>query len=66
MIEKERYCVDILQTVGAAIGALKNVESLVLKDHLKTCVRTAFVGKSRREKETKLNEIFGLLPRLRS
>jgi len=65
MIEEERYCVDILHATGAAIGALKNVESLILKDHLNACVRDAFTGKSKHDKEEKLTEIFGLLKGLR-
>jgi len=64
MIEKERYCVDILNTVGAAIGALKKVESSVLKDHINACVKTVFEKKSQREKQVKLEEIYGLLEHL--
>ena len=65
MIEEQRYCVDILNTVGAVMGALKKVESRILKDHLNTCAKTAFTGKSKREKDEKLKEIFSLLENLR-
>jgi len=65
MIEDERYCVDILNAVGAAMGALRKVESRILKGHLSACAKTAFEGKSKRQKEEKLQEICGLLENLR-
>ena len=65
MIEDRRYCVDILYAIGAAIGALRNVESKILKDHLNSCVKTAFSGKSKAIKDQKIREIAGLLESLR-
>jgi len=65
MIEDKRYCVDILYALGAAIGALRNVESKILKDHLNACVKTAFSGKSVAEKEKKIQEIYELLERIK-
>jgi len=65
MIEDRRYCVDILYAVGAAIGALRNVENRILRDHLNACAKTAFNGKSKAEKDEKLREIAGLLESLR-
>lgn len=61
MIDEQRYCVDILNATSAVIGALKKVESRILKDHLNACARTAFEGKSEAEKEKKMQEIFRLL-----
>ena len=60
MIEDERYCVDILNATGAVVGALKKVEASILKGHLNACAKTAFEGKSKREKEEKLEEIYAL------
>ncbi len=65
MIEAERYCVDILNATSAIIGALKRVEANILKDHLNTCAQTAFEGKSKKQKEEKLNELFDLLDKFR-
>lgn len=65
MIEDRRYCVDILYATGAAIGALRNVESKILKDHLNACVKTAFTGKSLAEKNRKIQEIYELLERIK-
>lgn len=65
MIENQRYCVDILNAVGAIRGGLKRVESVILKDHLGACAKSAFEGKSKQEKAEKLQEIFGLLESFR-
>lgn len=65
MIEDERYCVDILNATSAIIGALKRVEANILKDHLNACAQTAFEGKSKKQKDEKLNELFDLLDKFR-
>jgi len=65
MIESGRYCVDILNATAAIRGALKKVEAEILKGHLRDCVRHAFEGQSKREKETKLEEIHRLFESMR-
>ena len=60
MIEEGRYCVDILNTTGAIIGALKRVEANILKAHLGSCAKTAFEGKSKTEKDAKVQELYDL------
>lgn len=65
MIEGRRYCVDILYAISAATGALRNVESRILKDHLNACAKTAFSGKSMAEKNRKIQEIYELLERIK-
>jgi len=41
MIEREEYCVDILQQTSALRAAVDAVSILVLEDHVQGCVRTA-------------------------
>jgi CsoR family transcriptional regulator, copper-sensing transcriptional repressor len=41
MIEREEYCVDILQQTSALRAAVDAVSVLVLEDHVQGCVRTA-------------------------
>ena len=65
MIEEGRYCVDILNTLGAVRGALRKVETNILRDHLNACAKTAFEGHSKQAKDEKLEEIYGLLESLR-
>ena len=41
MIERDEYCVDILQQTSALRAAVDAVSILVLEDHVQGCVRTA-------------------------
>ena len=41
MIEREEYCVDILQQTAPLRAAVDAVSILVLEDHVQGCVRTA-------------------------
>ena len=41
MIEREEYCVDILQQTSALRAAIDSLSILVLEDHVTGCVRTA-------------------------
>ena len=41
MIEREEYCVDILQQTAALRAAVDAVSILILEDHVQGCVRTA-------------------------
>ena len=49
MIEREEYCVDILQQTAALRAAVDALSILVLEDHVQGCVRTAAeAGRGRR------------------
>ena len=41
MIEREEYCVDILQQTAALKAAVDAVSIMILEDHVRGCVRTA-------------------------
>ncbi len=41
MIEREEYCVDILQQTSALRAAVDSLSILILEDHVGGCVRTA-------------------------
>lgn len=41
MIEREEYCVDILQQTAALRAAIDAVSILILEDHIRGCVRAA-------------------------
>jgi CsoR family transcriptional regulator, copper-sensing transcriptional repressor len=41
MIEREEYCIDILQQTSALRAAIDALSVLVLEDHVRGCVRTA-------------------------
>jgi DNA-binding FrmR family transcriptional regulator len=41
MIEREEYCVDILQQTAALRAAVDALSIVILEDHVQGCVRTA-------------------------
>ncbi len=41
MIEREEYCIDILQQTAALRAAIDAISIMVLEDHVQGCVRTA-------------------------
>jgi DNA-binding FrmR family transcriptional regulator len=41
MIEREEYCIDILQQTSALRAAVDSMALLILEDHVQGCVRTA-------------------------
>ena len=41
MIERDEYCIDILQQTAALRAALDSVSLLVMEDHVDGCMRTA-------------------------
>ncbi|MBI2595046.1 MAG: metal-sensitive transcriptional regulator [Candidatus Colwellbacteria bacterium] len=42
MVAEEKYCIDVLNQSLAAREALSSFESLILENHLKTCVGEQF------------------------
>ena len=57
MVAKPRYCVDILQQIAAVQGALEQVNKLVLRRHLQSCVTEAFRSDRHGERERKIQEL---------
>ena len=41
---EDRYCIDIARQVQAARAALSSLESIILDDHIATCVQHALEG----------------------
>ena len=65
MIEKGRYCVDIITQIHSIIGALHKVENEIFKKHIDGCVVRALKGKSEIEKQKKIAEVVELISRFR-
>lgn len=62
MIEQDRYCIDVVRQIQAIKAALTSLESVILSDHLKTCVETALNSDDlelRREKVEELVLVLG-------
>jgi DNA-binding FrmR family transcriptional regulator len=60
MIEREEYCVDILQQTSALRAAIDALAVLVLEDHVTGCVRTAA---ERGEADEYVNEVLEVVRR---
>lgn len=65
MIVEGKYCVDIVNQVHASINALRRVADKILSKHMEHCVVDALKGKSETEKLKKIDEIMGIMKRLR-
>ncbi len=63
MGEEERYCVDILTQVGAAMTALENVGLRVLDDHVNHCVADAIASGDETEARAKTAELLAAVQR---
>lgn len=57
MIEKDKYCIDIILQNEAVISAIKKVNELILENHLSTCVTEAIKGKKEKERKKKIKEL---------
>ena len=57
MLEEDRYCIDIIRQIQAVQAALNKVSSLILENHLNSCLITAVRGDDVAERERVLREI---------
>ena len=60
MVEKDIYCIDILNQVSAANCALNSFSKALLSEHIRTCVADDI----REGSEQKLDELLKTLPKL--
>ena len=61
MVAEDRYCIDIAQQVQAARAALSSLESIILDDHISTCVQHALEGDNLGEREAKIEELIKVM-----
>jgi DNA-binding FrmR family transcriptional regulator len=57
MVDEEAYCIDIIAQIHAVQSALNKVSTMILDDHLNTCLITAVNGEDPEEREKVLQEI---------
>ncbi|MCO6449939.1 MAG: metal-sensitive transcriptional regulator [Caldilineales bacterium] len=57
MVEDDVYCIDVMKQIKAVQNALERVNSLILANHLNTCVTTAIRSDDERERERVIGEI---------
>jgi len=57
MIEKDEYCINIMQQNLAVIGLLKSAHQMLMENHLKTCFKKAMATKNEAKKRAMTEEI---------
>lgn len=58
MVVKDEYCIDIVHQLLAIQSALKNVDEIILENHLKTCVADSI---KKGESEEAIKEVMEVL-----
>ncbi len=57
MVESEEYCIDVIRQIQAVQAALNKVSTIILDNHLNSCLVTAIQGNDISERERVLKEI---------
>lgn len=60
MVERDAYCIDIMQQNLAAMGLLKAVHKDLMEGHLKSCFSSAFSSGSQAKKNQMVEEILAV------
>jgi len=63
MVEKDRYCLDVVTQVRAARAALARIEQIVLADHLGSCVEQAIASGDPEQQRRKVAELIQVFSR---
>lgn len=58
MVTSDAYCIDVVHQLLAIQSALKNVDEIILENHLKTCVSDSI---KRGESEEAIKEVMEVL-----
>lgn len=57
MVDDDAYCIDVIQQIEAVRSALHKISTMVLDNHLHTCVTAAIRGDDPDEREQLLREV---------
>lgn len=60
MVEDDAYCIDLIKQTRAIQKALERVNTVILSNHLDTCVTTAVRSDEPKERERVLRELLQL------
>lgn len=61
MIEQDRYCIDVIRQIRAIKAALAGLETVILDDHIDTCVDTALASGDVAQRREKVEELVAVL-----
>jgi CsoR family transcriptional regulator, copper-sensing transcriptional repressor len=57
MVDEDAYCIDVIRQIQAVQAALNKVSTVILENHLNSCVTTAIRGEDPAERERVMREI---------
>ena len=57
MVEKDCYCIEVMQQNLAVIGLLRSAHESLMENHLNTCFRSAMASKNEKKKKQMTEEI---------
>jgi len=57
MVEEGAYCIDVIRQIQAVQAALNKVTTMILQEHMNSCLITAVRGEDAAERERVLGEI---------
>jgi DNA-binding FrmR family transcriptional regulator len=57
MVNEDTYCIDVIKQIEAVQAALNKVRTMMLDNHLRTCITTAIRGDDQEERERMLEEV---------
>ncbi|MDP3994799.1 MAG: metal-sensitive transcriptional regulator [bacterium] len=58
MVESDDYCIDVIHQSQAVQGALKEVDNLILENHLNSCVANALNNGKKGQALAEVLEVF--------
>ena len=61
MVAEDRYCIDVVRQVQAARSALQSLETLIVDDHVDTCVQHVLEDGDTGERRDKVTELVSIL-----
>lgn len=56
MVEKDEYCISVMQQNMALMGLLKSAHQMFMENHLKTCFKETMGTKDEKKKEAMIKE----------
>ena len=57
MVEEGAYCIDVIRQIQAVQAALNKITTMILQEHMNSCLITAVRGEDAAERERVLGEI---------
>ncbi len=57
MVEEDKYCIDVIRQIQAVQAALNKITTMILEEHLHSCLISAVRGDDPTDRERVLQEI---------